>query len=308
MVSSLDESAAWQMAEEMGLPFEANLDSLKNADCVLTVNAGLAKDHMVAGFFIKRALPNGTRLVLAETDPGTWESIATLAIKPVECTTEALLQGLSAGLILLGVLEGDAEQAKRDMAQAVLATGVKEDELLSAAGIIGTAEKPVFVYSNKIELTSLRKLVELAKKTNAAVLSIKGEANSVAAGQYGLNQAFHLNGQQAVYVALGDDTPSEMLLKQLEKAPFLAIQASYASALTEQADVVLPVEMWAEQEGHYINLEGRLQNAARSLTAPEGVRSNLATLQALAESLQVEANRDWREEVCARPAPVPLAV
>jgi formate dehydrogenase major subunit len=55
------------------------------------------------------------------------------------------------------------------------------------------------------------------------------------------------------------------LIQRLEQAPFLVVQASYASELTEQADVVLPVEIWAEQEGHYLNLEGRLQKAVRTL-------------------------------------------
>jgi len=46
--------------------------------------------------------------------------------------------------------------------------------------------------------------------------------------------------------------------------------------------VVLPVEMWAEQEGHFVNLEGRVQTAQKALTAPEGVRSNLDVLVDLA--------------------------
>ena len=86
-------------------------------------------------------------------------------------------------------------------------------------------------------------------------------------------------------MALGDDTPSQRLIQRLEKAPFLAVQASYVSRLTAMADVVLPVEMWAEQEGHYLNLEGRLQKANRVLTAPEGVRSNADALEALAGKL-----------------------
>ena len=150
-------------------------------------------------------------------------------------------------------------------------------------------------------------MVELGKQANAALISVKGEANSLAAAQYRLEKPFQMNGHQAVFVALGDDTPSQSLVQRLEKAPFLAVQASYVSRLTAQADVVLPVEMWAEQEGHYLNMEGRLQQAARALTAPEGVRSNAEAIQALAEKLGIQPDANWEAALCARPAPVKIA-
>jgi predicted molibdopterin-dependent oxidoreductase YjgC len=58
----------------------------------------------------------------------------------------------------------------------------------------------------------------------------------------------------------------------------MVVQASYISQLTAMADVVLPVEMWAEQTGTYVNLEGRVQQAVKSLQAPEDVWSNEAVL------------------------------
>jgi formate dehydrogenase major subunit len=61
MVTSLEEgqmtSAAYTLAQELGRPFESNLDALKAADCVLTVDVDLAEEHMVAGFLVKRNLP-----------------------------------------------------------------------------------------------------------------------------------------------------------------------------------------------------------------------------------------------------------
>jgi NADH dehydrogenase/NADH:ubiquinone oxidoreductase subunit G len=60
------------------------------------------------------------------------------------------------------------------------------------------------------------------------------------------------------------------------------VQASHVSPLTEHADVVLPVTAWAEQEGHYLNLDGRLQKAVGAIDAPRGIESNLSVLQSLA--------------------------
>jgi NADH dehydrogenase/NADH:ubiquinone oxidoreductase subunit G len=63
------------------------------------------------------------------------------------------------------------------------------------------------------------------------------------------------------------------------------------------ADVVLPVEMWAEQEGHFLNLEGRLQAVSRGVTPPEEVWSSAKVLQALAKRLGVELDGDWQKDL-----------
>jgi predicted molibdopterin-dependent oxidoreductase YjgC len=139
-----------------------------------------------------------------------------------------------------------------------------------------------------------RNLATLARLTGAGLLGVKGEANSLAAFAYGLDQAFEAKDCQAVYVALGDGVVSQKLLTSLEKVPFKAVQASYTSPATAMADVVLPVEMWAEQDGHYLSLEGRLQATRRAVTPPEEVRSNAATLEAVAQKLGVALSADWK--------------
>ncbi len=136
---------------------------------------------------------------------------------------------------------------------------------------IKKAQKPVIVYGKGLIAFNdpgvLEKLVEYARAIGASLIGVKGEANSLAASQYQLDRPFALNGHQAAYVAIGDDYVTERLLQRLEKAPFLVAQASYASKLTEMADVVLPVTTWAEQSGHYVNLEGRVQEATAALQA-----------------------------------------
>jgi predicted molibdopterin-dependent oxidoreductase YjgC len=108
-------------------------------------------------------------------------------------------------------------------------------------------------------------------------------------------------------VAIGDDYVTERLLQRLEKAPFLVAQASYASKLTAMADVVLPVTMWAEQSGHYVNLEGRVQEATAALQAVDGVRSNVAALQAVAQQVGVETKDNWKETLFQRKSAVEIA-
>jgi formate dehydrogenase major subunit len=73
------------------------------------------------------------------------------------------------------------------------------------------------------------------------------------------------------------------------------------------ADVVLPVVNWLEQDGHFINLDGRLQTATKALQPPETVWTNEAVLTALAEKLGMIIESDWESVATQRPSPVSIA-
>ncbi len=315
MVTSIEEgqttAVASQLAGELGQPFETGLAAVKESDCVMLVGVNLAESHMVAGFLFKRNLPKGTRLIIVDPNANGMDIHANVALKATRGADLDVLKGLQASLVKLGLHDGDVAAAEKAVAEAAQATGIDADDLLAAAGMLGVAEKPVIIYGKGITaqsaLPTLRQLVELGKQAKAGLVGIKGEANSLAAAQYQLEKPFQLNGHQAVYLALGDDTPSQRLIQRLEKAPFLAVQASYVSRLTAVADVVLPVEMWAEQEGHSVSKEGRLQKSSPALTAPEGVRSNTDVLKSLAEKLGMQPDEDWQAALSARPAPVAIS-
>jgi len=98
-----------------------------------------------------------------------------------------------------------------------------------------------------------------------------------------------------VFLALGDEKPSQKLVQQAQGAPFVVVQAAYASQVTAAADVVFPVETWAEQEGHFVNIEGRAQEARRGLTPPDDVWSSLRVLQSLAQKMGYELTADWQK-------------
>ncbi|NTW12186.1 MAG: molybdopterin-dependent oxidoreductase, partial [Anaerolineales bacterium] len=106
--------------------------------------------------------------------------------------------------------------------------------------------------------------------------------------------------------ALGDDFVSKRLVAKLEKVPYLVVQASYGSALTERADLVLPVSIWAEEAGHALNAEGRLQFAEAAVTAPEGIRTNVDVLKEVARALGVTVSDDWRAALTKRTSVVEL--
>ncbi len=311
MVTSIEEGATTALpgnaAQQAGHPIESNLEALKSADCVIAVGVDLAASHQVAGFFVKRAIPNGTKLVVIDPFENGLNARADFALQPKTGTDYTLLMGLMAGL----GKEAPVDVSQFSAAAVSEATGIAAETITAVSQMLAAAKKPVFVYGKGITASnsgdSLTALLNLTKMVdNASLLSVKGEANSLAAYLYNLDKPFELNGQKAVYLALGDDYPSKRLLQRLENAPFMAVQASYVSEATAMADVVLPAEMWAEQEGHLLNLEGRLQTIQRGLTAPAEVRSNVEILESLAAQLDFSLNNDWEGQLKQRVSPNPI--
>jgi formate dehydrogenase major subunit len=318
MVTSIEEGVtvelAGQVAQDMGKSFEGNLEALKSADCVVAIGADLVENHQVAGFFVKRGITNGTKLVVIDPFENGLQDLADYALHPQKGTDHDLLWGIMSAIVSLGLAKGEpsdlpdlATHTPEDVSQT---TGVPAEAIRDAAQMIASAEKPAFAYGKGITSQGspevLKALLELARLVGAldgersAVVGIKGQANSTSAYMYGLDKTFALNGHQAVYLALGDDKVSQRLLQRLEAAPFVAVQASHTSSVTEMADVVLPVEMWAEQEGHYLNLEGRLQEAHRGLTPPPEAWSNVKVLEAIAARAGYVLDTKWKEALQER--------
>jgi formate dehydrogenase major subunit len=318
MVTSVEEGVTTALpgsvAQELLQPFEGQLNVLKTADCVLAIGTDLIDNHQVAGFFIKRNLPKGTKLIVVDPNDNDLHDLADFSLRPKKGSDYDLLLGLMAEIGQLGVKRGEPAQpvdlSKYRPSEVSRATGIPAETIKAVAQLLASAKNPAFVYGKGITRggfpTVLKALLDLARLVGALdaehsmVLSVKGEANSLAAYQYGLDKTFEAKDQQVVYLALGDDYTSERLIRRIEKVPFKIVQASYVSPATAVADVVLPVEMWAEQEGHYLNLEGRLQEVHRGLNPPEEVRSHVDILEAIAAQLDFSLDPGWRDELGKR--------
>lgn len=293
MVTSLEEgtatAAAFKLANELGRPFEGKLGDLANADLVIVFDADVTKLHEVASFLFKRNLQAGTNLVVIDRNENELDRLG-IPVKAMRGSQTEIIDALTAAKNSLSL---EMHEVK---------TGIPAGKLALVGELLRDAQNPVIVYGSGVASADLKTLVELS---GAKVLGVKGAANSFAGALLGLEKPFQMNGHQAAFVALGDEEPSHRLVQKLAGAPFLAVQASYTSQLTAQADVVLPVQNWTEQDGHYINLDGHIQAAQKAVNAAEDVRSNAAALEALANSLGVPVSSNWREQICQR---VPAAV
>ncbi len=75
------------------------------------------------------------------------------------------------------------------------------------------------------------------------------------------------------------------VIEGLRSLDFLVVCDFFLSETAAEADLVLPVTQWAEEEGTLTNLEGRVLRRRRALAPPPGVRSELWIMTRLAEAL-----------------------
>ena len=283
LVTTLDNnvptSVQTRVAEKLGKSVDNNLDNLKDTDVVLSLGADLVSDHQVAGFFVKRQLLGGTKLLVVDSQKNALGEFAT--------QTLAIETGKESEFLL--------------SLRSAIENNSKDPELEQLVKTLSEAQKPCIVYGaeftrNSDELT-LSVLIEIAEELEATLINIQGKANTFAATQLGLTQPLDLSKYQSAFVLLGDEEPTQKLVKSLEQIPFVVTQAAYSSQVTANADVVLPVTMWAEQSGTYVNIDGRLQKALKALTAPEGILTSYDALLEVAKVLQIEPDLEWEAKV-----------
>jgi formate dehydrogenase major subunit len=321
LVTSMEEgiptASTLQFAQKQGI-FEGRLDILRTADTVLSIGTDIGKTHMVAGFLFKRNLPKGTHVINIDPEKNELDELANVSLKNKPGSELALIHGLQAIIVKEGLARSPLAIPDADarIDEAIRETGLTLEQLTQAARVLANSITPVILYGSGItaqrdeclveELYLLAILVGAVDQERAGLLSVKGQSNSLTAALLGLDQAFQINGQKAVYVAVGDDRVSPSLMERVSKTPYLVVQASYESTLTEQADVVLPVTIWSELEGHYINLEGHIQKAEKALSAPGRVRDNLVVLNELATRMNMSLETNWKEAIQGRKSSVAL--
>ena len=147
------------LEDVLGYPGATNsIWDLEKAGCILVFNTNLTESHNVVGVPIKRAVRNGTPLIVIDPREVELTRYADLWLRPVPGTELIIL-----GAILKQVMQGnliDAEwlaenadsydtlayELERLSDETVAATGVPLDDIARAARIYGEADTGAIVY------------------------------------------------------------------------------------------------------------------------------------------------------------------
>jgi NADH-quinone oxidoreductase chain G len=78
----------------------------------------------------------------------------------------------------------------------------------------------------------------------------------------------------------------------LDKLDFLVVADLFETATTAKADVVLPLAAWSEQNGSFVNLEGRYQRFHTALPPQSNVKTGVEILRQLADEMETPLDID----------------
>jgi predicted molibdopterin-dependent oxidoreductase YjgC len=178
-------------------------------------------------------------------------------------------------------------------------------DLEMAAETYGKAKHAVIVYGqgvwhskNPSLVTSLLTLADLTGNRDGdrlRIISLKPAANSRSAWNMGAAaKDLSQNHVQGLYLLISDEqVDNDEVLGWLRTIDFLVVQASYRSAVTSMADVVLPSPIWAERDGgQYVSLDGHVAKSQRVIEPKKGLLQDQEILRELSKKMGHELSSD----------------
>jgi NADH-quinone oxidoreductase subunit G len=130
--------------------------------------------------------------------------------------------------------------------------------------------------------------MKLAENSNSKLLILHTAASRVGAMDVGAvtegGLAAATEGAEVIYNLGADEV-------EIAAGPFVIYQGSHGDRGASRADVILPGAAWTEENGLFVNIEGRPQLALRAGFAPGEAKENWAILRAL--SAELGATLPW---------------
>jgi NADH dehydrogenase/NADH:ubiquinone oxidoreductase subunit G len=164
---------------------------------------------------------------------------------------------------------------------------IKMTDISQAIAIAKRANNPFILYGAGITKAAIAELKNLEDK--ARYIIVESGVNTVTARALGLNNGYNPASLKLLYILLGEQNyAGDDLFKGISQNAFIVAQASYLSAFTEKADLVLPATIWSEQTSSLTNIEGRIQSMNRAVEPLGEAKPDWEALQLL--SIQLGKN------------------
>ncbi|MEK7395533.1 MAG: molybdopterin-dependent oxidoreductase [Candidatus Poribacteria bacterium] len=158
---------------------------------------------------------------------------------------------------------------------------IKPEEINVAKELLERSSNPVIIYSADTTADELETLLFLSGKSK--LLGLLAGANSRGLLNMGINGKVDTNSAKAFYVLAYDDGLKGKFNRY--NSDFVVLQTSHATPEMEDADVILPAQIWSEKDGSITNIDGLVQKVVKTIDSPEGVQSNQVTIEILAQKV-----------------------
>jgi predicted molibdopterin-dependent oxidoreductase YjgC len=280
----------WHLAKKTGIFPSLNFkkEEISRAKVVFLAGTDLAISHPMLWLEVLKAVRNGAKLLIASPFELVGSQYASLWLKIKPGSEDLLFMYLSKLILEEGTpvghdLEGyqSLKRAldKLDLSEAAVNTGIDEKSLHQAAAILMNEESHFIAgmglapsaeeNKNLVTLWNLSllckgKLIPLGSENNQrGMFEIRRNSLQKPKHLSQILQAVQEGKIKALY------TLGPISLDKKIKTEFLIVQDSYMNEVAERADVVLPATTFAETDGTFVNVEGRIQSFSR-ITQPIG--------------------------------------
>lgn len=262
--------------------FNFDREEISEAGCIFLAGLDLALSHPILWLDVLKAVRKGAKLIMVSPDEPLGGRFATLWLQVKPGSEAALFNYLSKTLLKSEQADGrklegreffTKDLGKLTAAQVVKSTGIDENTLKHVAEILSKGNS-CFIFGVGLIQDSrteqnLAALWNLALLNQGKMIPLGLENNSrglfeMKRESWQKTKPFHQimkeiqEGQiKALYLAgpvAGD---------KKFKPEFLIVQDSYHSKVTERADAVFPAATFAESDGMFVNVEGRMQRFHR---------------------------------------------
>jgi predicted molibdopterin-dependent oxidoreductase YjgC len=286
-----------------GLDIECPIEEILEADCILVIGADPETTNPVVSTLTRRAVSQGkAKLIVINSARDVFPLWTDLWLRPRAGSEGTLLTGLAKVLVDKGLAESGKVGAELktslsqyEIGEVTRTTGIEKKSLEQVAEMYARAERGVIIYGDDLlknngagSVTTILNLASITANQvghGLRVISLKPGANSRGAWELGLAKGIKQDRPKGLYLLLSDDTGDERLLNWLRGIDFLVVQASYHSPVTAMADVVLPSPIWAEREGKYVDMDGRVLEIKQVLRPGDGVLQDKEVLMGISQKL-----------------------
>jgi formate dehydrogenase alpha subunit len=281
-ISPLD--AFYDLAQKSQIKpqFNFNREDISKAECIFLAGLDLALSHPILWLEVLKAVRKGAKLIMVSPDEPLGGRFATLWLQVKPGSEAALFNYLSKKLLESEQAGGreleDREFFTKDLdkltaAQVVESTGIDENTLNHAAGLLSKGNS-CFIFGmgliqdSRIE-QNLASLWNLALLNQGQMIPLGLENNS--RGLFEIkreswqktkpfNQIMHeVRERQIKALYLIGPVAGDKKFKP----EFLVVQDCYHNKMMERADAVFPAATFAESDGMFVNVEGRMQRFHR---------------------------------------------
>ncbi len=285
------------------------IEELENADALLLVGANPRKDQPIIGHRIRKAAQAGARVMLINTvdHPYTFAVAHKAIVAP-----SRLVQSLAG--VAAALLQSKKARAPQDL-QAVIDQTLPDATEQAMAATLSEAGQATLLLGLEAGMhpafSALRALaVLIAELSGARVGFLSDGANSAGAclagvlphrsvagkarTRAGLSAAQMIDQPLKNYFLLGiepelDCANGAQALAALQQAEFVVAMTPFVTErMRDYADVLLPMNSYAETSGTFVNCEGRWQSFAAVSRAPGGSRPGWKVLRVLGNLLELE--------------------